>query len=246
MVKIRLQKYLAQSGVASRRKAEELIKSGKVHVNGEKVITMGLKVSKDDIVEVDGERIHQTRKNIYIMLNKPGGYVTTVKDQFSRKTVIDLVPDLEERVYPVGRLDYETTGLLFLTNDGDFTFKLTHPGYEIKKVYIAKVKGSVNNSIVGIFKRGIRIDDYKTSPAGLRIVSVDDSFSTLEITIHEGRNRQIRKMCEACGHPVVALKRIKIGNIDLGNLPEGQWRYLRKHEITSLMKQEKSAVREMS
>ncbi|HHV99020.1 MAG TPA: rRNA pseudouridine synthase [Clostridiaceae bacterium] len=235
MEQMRLQKYIALAGIASRRKAEELIRSGLVTVNGKVVTEMGTKVNDNDIVEVCGKKAKLEGNKVYIMLNKPKGYVSTAKDQFSRKTVLDLVKGVKERVYPVGRLDYDTSGLLLLTNDGDFSYKMTHPSHKVDKVYIATVSGEVGSDVVEKFRKGIEIDGYITSPSQMRILSKNKEKSTVEITIHEGRNRQVRKMCEAVGHPVLDLKRISIGNLTLGNLKEGQWRYLTEFEVKSCL-----------
>jgi 23S rRNA pseudouridine2605 synthase len=234
MPEIRLQKYLAESGVASRRKSEELIKMGVVSVNGLIVTEMGFKVSENDIVEVDGKRVYTEENKVYIMLNKPTGYVTTVKDQFLRPGVLDLVKDVKERIYPVGRLDYDTSGLILLTNDGDFTYRLTHPKHELDKVYVAEIKGVPNSEELRIFRSGVKIEDYVTSPAKIKILNMSKERSTVEITIHEGRNRQVRKMCESIGHPVISLKRVAVGSLKLDGLIEGKWRYLSGSEIKSL------------
>lgn len=236
MEEMRLQKYLAQCGAASRRKAEELIKQGRVRVNGSPVTDMGSKVNENDVVELDGRRLLLEEKKVYILLNKPVGYVTTSKDQFARKTVLDLIHDIKERVYPVGRLDYDTSGLLILSNDGDFTYKLTHPSHEVEKVYIAKVEGTPNENEINNFEKGLYIEDYKTSPAKLKVVEKAGKYSVLEITIHEGRNRQVRKMCEAIGHPVVDLRREAVGNVRLDSVPVGQWRHLSDNEVEGLIK----------
>ncbi len=236
MEMIRLQKYIADCGVASRRKAEELIKQGSVKVNGSIVNEMGLKVSDRDQVEVNGKLVRPESKKVYIMLNKPSGYVTTVKDQFRRPTVIDLLKDVNERVFPVGRLDYETTGLLILTNDGDFTHKMTHPRHEIKKTYLATIAGCPSKEEIDRFESGLKIENYTTSPAKLRIVSKKENTCVIEVTIHEGKNRQVRKMCEAIGHPVLSLKRISLGNLTLGDLSDGSWRELSRNEVEALLK----------
>lgn len=236
MEMIRLQKYIADCGIASRRKAEELIKQGRVKVNGSVVKEMGIKVSDNDQVEVNGRLIKPESKKVYIMLNKPSGYVTTVKDQFQRPTVIELLKGVNERVFPVGRLDYETTGLLILTNDGDFTFKMTHPSHEIAKTYLATISGIPSKEEISSFERGLKIEDYTTSPAKLRIVRARDRVCDVEVTIHEGRNRQVRKMCDAIGHPVLSLKRISLGSLKLGDLPEGSWRELSADEVKDLLK----------
>jgi len=233
--KIRLQKFLAQCGVASRRKAEEYIRNGKVRVNGRIVTEMGVKVSPDDHVEVDGKPVKPEKKKVYIIMHKPRGYVTTVSDPEGRKTVLELVQEVKERVYPVGRLDYDTSGLLLLTNDGEFANMLMHPRHEILKVYIATVKGKPSDEAIERLKNGVKIDDYVTAPAFVRVLNVYENKTKLEITIHEGRNRQIRKMCEIIGHPVIRLKRIAYGSLDLGSLKPGEWRYLTDKEVKQLM-----------
>jgi len=236
MSEIRLQKFLAESGSASRRKAEKLIKQGRVSVNGCIITEMGVRVSEEDLVELDGKAVSAEKRKVYIMLNKPVGYLCTVKDQFSRKTVIDLIPGVKERVYPVGRLDYNTSGLLLLTNDGDFSYRLTHPGHEIKKVYIADIIGMISDEDIKKFRIGIEIEDYVTSPADIRVVKKQADTTTVEIVIHEGRNRQVRKMCDEIGHTVVKLKRTAIGNLNLGDLKEGGWKYLDSSEIEEIKK----------
>lgn len=233
--KIRLQKYLAQCGVASRRKAEEYIRDGKVRVNGLIVTELGVKVSPDDRVEVDGKPVKPENNKVYILLHKPRGYVTTVSDPEGRKTVLELVQGINERVYPVGRLDYDTSGLLLLTNDGDFANLLMHPRHEILKVYIATVKGKPTDEAIERLKTGVRIDDYVTAPAFVKVLNYYENKTKLEITVHEGRNRQIRKMCEKIGHPVIRLKRIAYGNLELGGLKPGEWRFLTDKEVKQLM-----------
>lgn len=235
MAEERLQKYLAGSGVASRRKSEELIKQGLVSVNGRVITEMGFKVNEGDFVEVDGQRVQAGERKVYIMLNKPTGYIATVRDQFLRPGVLDLIDGVRERIYPVGRLDYDTSGLILLTNDGDFTYRLTHPGHEIDKIYVAEIKGILKDEEIKKFEKGLEIEDYVTSPAKIRVLNKSGSGSMVEITIHEGRNRQVRKMCEVLGHPVVKLKRTGVGSLDLGGLAEGCWRYLTDHEIRSLL-----------
>ncbi|MFZ5989759.1 MAG: pseudouridine synthase [Bacillota bacterium] len=235
MSEVRLQKYLADSGVASRRKAEEIISQGRVKVNGTITTEMGIKVSEKDKVEVDGRILKREERKVYIALNKPVGYITTSKDQFGRPTVLDLVHDIKERIFPVGRLDYDTSGLIILTNDGDFTYRLTHPKHEINKVYVATVSGVLTKEEIAAFEKGLRIENYTTSPAKLQVLETNIKTSTVRITIHEGKNRQVRKMCEAIGHPVLRLKRISIGEVSLGSLGEGKWRNLSKSEIKSLL-----------
>lgn len=233
---VRLQKYIAMCGVASRRKAEELIEQGSVKVNDQKVTELGTKVEVGaDKVTVNGKTIKPEQKNYYIMLNKPTGYVSTVTDQFDRPTVIDLVGnDINSRIFPVGRLDYDTSGLLLLTNDGDFTYKVTHPKFELEKTYIALLKGGITIAGLNKLRRGVKIDDFTTSPAKVEIIDAKDGYTQVKITIHEGKNRQVRKMFEAVGSKVAELQRISIGKVEIGNLPLGRWRHLTSHEISYL------------
>ncbi|NJD01501.1 MAG: rRNA pseudouridine synthase [Ruminiclostridium sp.] len=236
MSELRLQKFLAEAGVASRRKCEELMLQGRVEVNGVKITELGSKVDAGDIVKVDGKEVMQEEKKVYILLNKPVGLITTSKDQFSRKTVLDLIEGVKERIYPVGRLDYDTSGLLLLTNDGDLSYKLTHPSCETNKVYQAKIKGVLNDSAIQAFKTGIGIDGYTTSPARIKVLERTSTDSLIEVTIHEGKNRQVRRMFEAVGYSVIKLRRISIGPVKLGNLEEGAWRHLTPEEVKSLNK----------
>lgn len=232
---MRLQKFMAKCGVASRRKSEEMILQGQVKVNGTTIKELGVKIDIDqDIVTIDGKTLKVEENKIYILLNKPVGYITTMSDEFNRKKVIDLLKNIEERVYPVGRLDYDTSGLLLLTNDGDLAYKLTHPKYEIKKKYIAKVSGVPTEQELKQFREGLRIENYITSKAKIRIVSKEKDNSILEIVIHEGKNRQVRKMCSKIGHAVIELKRIEMGEIKLGDVKEGKWRYLSPTEVEYL------------
>ena len=234
----RLQKYLANCGVASRRKCEEYIKQGKIKVNGEIVTELGTKINPEkDIIEFENKRIKENSKHIYILLNKPIGYVTTADDQFGRDTVLDLVK-VRERIVPVGRLDMYTSGALILTNDGNFVYKVTHPKHEIEKTYTVTVKGIVQNSEVEQLRQGVKIEEYTTKPAKVKILKTDTEkdISRLEITIHEGKNRQVRKMCEAVGRKVLALHRSKIGNIGVKDLELGKWRYLNSKEVEQLIK----------
>lgn len=235
---VRLQKYIAMSGKASRRAAEELITSGRVKVNDNIIKELGTKVEIGaDIIKLDGKIIKPETKKYYIMLNKPTGYVSTVNDQFDRPTVIDLIDEeIKSRVFPVGRLDYDTEGLLLLTNDGDFTYKVTHPKFNMDKTYIAIIKGGIKVSSLNLLRRGITIEDYKTSPAEVEILDAEKGVTTIKITIHEGKNRQVRKMFDAVGCRVIELKRISIGTVELGTLPLGRWRYLTSHEISYLTK----------
>ena len=233
-MEVRLQKYLADAGVASRRKAEELILAGKVQVNGVTVTELGTKVDdKVDSVFYNGKRVINNEPMVYIMLNKPEGFVTTVKDQFDRPTVLDLVK-IKERVFPVGRLDYDTSGLLILTNDGDLTYKLTHPKHNIEKTYVAKLYGTPGEEAKRKFRYGIVLDGRKTEYAKLEVLEESGKFSTCRITITEGRNRQVRRMCEAVKHPVASLKRVSTGELELGELKKGQYRHLTEKEVKYL------------
>lgn len=231
----RLQKFLSDAGIASRRKAEELILDGKITVNGRIVMELGTKVDdKNDIVEFNSKIVKKKTDFIYIMFHKPEGCVTTAKDQFNRKTVLDYVKEVEQRVYPVGRLDFDTSGLLILTNDGELTYRLTHPKYNVEKTYAARVKGTFSKKETARFENGIIIDGRKTAPAKVFIIKKDGLFTSLKIIIHEGRNRQVRKMCEAVGCHVVKLKRIAVGKLFLGELKKGTYRYLTDEEIRYL------------
>ena len=235
--KIRLQKYLAEAGIASRRKCEEYILQGKVKVNNKVVTELGTKIDPaKDIILFDEKNTKIKYNNIYILLNKPIGYVTTTSDQFNRETVLDLVK-VKERVVPVGRLDMYTSGALLLSNDGDFIYKVTHPKHEINKTYTVTLTGIVNDEEVEKIRNGIEIEDYITKPAIVKILKIDQekNISRLEITIHEGKNRQVRKMCEAIGKKVKALHRSKIGNISVKDLKIGGWRFLTQKEVDYLI-----------
>jgi len=230
----RLQKFLAHCGVASRRKAEEYIRNGKVKVNGKVVAEMGVSVTSEDRVEVDGKPVRLEKNKVYILLHKPKGYVTTVHDPQGRDTVMDLLQGVEERVYPVGRLDYDSSGLLLFTNDGQLANRMMHPSHEVVKVYVATIEGTPSVEAIRRLEKGIRIEDYTTAPALVKVLKDYGEKTKLEITIHEGRNRQVRKMCEAIGHPVIRLKRVAYGSLELGNLKPGQWRYLTDGEQKQL------------
>ena len=228
----RLQKYMASCGVASRRKCEEIILAGKVKVNGVFVNEVGTKVDPlKDIVEYEGKIITKEEKKVYIMLNKPEGYISSAKDEKGRKTILDIVK-VEERIYSIGRLDYDSSGLLLLTNDGEIYNKIIHPRVEVIKKYIAVVKGEISQKDIINFKMGIDIGGYITAPAEIKVISHDEEISTIEIGIHEGKNRQIRKMCAVLNHEVLSLKRISIGEIKLGYLQRGEYRALNKEEIS--------------
>ena len=222
----RLQKYMASCGIASRRKCEELILLGKVKVNGNIIEELGFKVNPlKDIVEYDGRVITKEERKVYIMLNKPEDVITSVKDEKDRKTVIDIVK-VNERIFPIGRLDYDSSGLILLTNDG-----------ELDKKYVAVVKGEVSLDDKEKFESGIDIGGYITAPAKLKMLEYSHrkDLSTIEVCIHEGKNRQIRKMCSAINHEVISLKRVSIGNIRLGQLKKGEYRYLNDEEMKYLM-----------
>ena len=233
----RLQKYLAECGIASRRKCEEYIIQGKVQVNGKTITELGVKVNPEkDKITFEGKNVKQEERKVYILLNKPIGYVTTSDEQFGRDKVLDLVK-VRERVVPVGRLDMYTSGALILTNDGDFVYKVTHPKHEITKTYTVTVKGIIKNEEVEQLRKGVKIDDYTTRPAKVKILKTDEEkdISRLEITIHEGKNRQVRRMCESVGRRVIALHRSKIGNIGVKDIELGKWRYLKDFEVKTLI-----------
>ena len=231
----RLQKYLAKAGIASRRKCEELILSGKVQVNGKTVTELGTKINPEtDEIKYNGKIVKPEEEKVYILLNKPIGYVTTAHEQFGRDKVLDLIK-INKRIVPVGRLDMYTSGALILTNDGDLVNKLTHPKNEIDKTYNATVRGTITESEVEKLRNGVEIDDgYITKTARVKILKIDEekNLSRIQITIHEGKNRQVRKMCEAVGKKVIALHRSKIGNLDVKDLKLGEWKYLTKKELT--------------
>ena len=232
--KIRLQKYLAECGVASRRKSEELIAAGKVKVNGVTAL-IGDKVNpKHDKVTVSGKKAVSVKKNVYIMLNKPRGFITTMNDEHDRKCVAELVKDINTRVYPVGRLDRESEGLLIMTNDGEFTNALTHPSKHVSKTYRVTIRPTITKVQATEFRNGIESDGRMPAPADLRILETQENRTVVEVTIYEGRNRQIRKMFEALGIEVARLKRTKVGNLKLGMLKQGAYRHLTEDEVSSL------------
>lgn len=238
----RLQKYLANCGVASRRKCEDLIKEGKVKVNGKVVTELGTKVTEKDKVEYNGKIIKENNKKVYILLNKPIGYVTTVKDQFDRPTVMDLVKKEKTRLVPVGRLDMYTSGALILTNDGEFINKITHPKNEIEKTYNVTLAGIITEEEAGKLKNGVEIEEngekVKTGKAKVKILKTDEekNLSRVQITIHEGKNREVRKMCEAIDKKVLALHRAKIGNLDVKDLKLGTYKYLTQKDLKKIEK----------
>lgn len=237
MEEIRLQKYLANCGVCSRRAAEKLIVNGCVKVNGKIATELGCKViAGKDKIEYNGNEIVNNTEYVYILLNKPIGYVTTVKEQFDRPTVLDLVKDAKTYLLPVGRLDMYTSGALILTNDGDFIYKVTHPKNEVEKTYNATVKGIITNEDVAKLEAGVEIEDYISAEAKVKVLKIDKekNISRVQITIHEGKNREVRKMCAAVGKNVIALHRCKIGNISVKDLKIGEWRFLKDKEVREL------------
>ena len=230
---------MARCGIASRRKCEEIILSGKVKVNDKIINELGVKINSEvDIVSYEGKIIKPEEKKVYIMLNKPEGYITSVKDEKGRKTILDLVK-VNERIYPIGRLDYDSSGLILLTNDGEIYNKIIHPRVKVEKKYIVLCKGEFTKDDLIKFENGVDIGGYITAKSKIEILDKEkgknNSINTLvEITIHEGKNRQIRRMCEALGHDVISLKRISIGEIKLGYLKKGQWRNLTENELRYL------------
>lgn len=230
----RLQKVMAHRGIGSRRHCEEMIRDGRVQVNGE-LAGLGQKVDPaTDKIVVDGKPLGPGETLRYFILNKPYGYITTSKDQFGRKSVLDLLPPVKERVYPVGRLDYDSEGLVFLTNDGDSAYRLTHPSYEVPKTYIVAVEGNITMDAVYRLRTGVILEDGRTSPAEVNVLKPVSTGSVLQMTIREGRNRQLRRMCEKLGFNVVRLRRTKIGPLSLGKLPLGAARRLTFQEINDL------------
>jgi 23S rRNA pseudouridine2605 synthase len=235
----RLQKFISEEGVMSRRAAEEEIKRGNVTVNGIRAV-IGQKIDDSkDVVEYLGKRIgNGKKKHVYIMLNKPAGFVTTMSDEQGRPCVAELVADVGTRVYPVGRLDMESEGLLLFTNDGELANKLMHPRYHKPKVYHVKVRGKVEPEKLAALSRPMKIDDYITKPANVSVVTMKEDFTVLAIELFEGRNRQIRKMCESLELTIITLRRISIGSVKLGDLRPGRWRHLTKTEVAALSAQE--------
>lgn len=222
---MRLQKFLAICGEASRRKAEEMIKEGRVKVNGTTVTEMGTVIDENaDTIFLDGRKIFAENKKRYIILNKPKGYITTASDNFARPTVMELVSDIPERIYPVGRLDYDTEGLLIMTNDGDFANSIAHPKNIIEKVYIARVKGEFDEAKAEKLRNGVVIEGRKTAPAKVKILSEGDTYKDVRLVIHEGRNRQVKKMFASVGCFVTSLRRTAVGKFTLGKISKGAYR----------------------
>lgn len=231
---IRLQKYLAQAGIASRRKAEEWIQSGRVRINGRVVTELGVRVTSEDKVEFDGQKVHQSERLVYILLYKPTGVMTTTDDPQGRRTVMDLIDHKVARVYPVGRLDFDTSGLLLLTNDGQLANWLMHPRSGVTKHYEAVVQGRITQEDMLILSQGVELDGIKTAPAMVKLLGTDGMTSRVLLILHEGRNRQVRRMLELIGHPCLDLTRTKYGPLTLRGLRPAQWRYLYEDEVKAL------------
>lgn len=234
----RINKFLAHAGVASRRKAEELITAGKVTVNNVIVTELGFQVESGDRVEVNGIAVYN-EEPVYYLLNKPRGYISSVSDDKGRKTVMELLPAIKERIYPVGRLDWDTSGLLLLTNDGEFTNLMTHPRHSVDKIYIAKVEGQANKENLRPLTLGMELEGKKVSPARYEILKQDKAknSSVVQLTIHEGQNHQVKKMFAAVGLPVQKLSRVQYGTLTLDGVPAGQYRRLNKKEVSQLVNQ---------
>ena len=235
---MRLEKYIATSGIASRRSVKKSIHAGFVTVNGEPILVPGHPINVGiDTVEFEGKQVEPLAEHIYLMLNKPAGYLTTRRDERGRLTVMDLVTDLPDTIYPVGRLDLETEGLLLFTNNGGFAYRLLHPSHEVEKTYLAWVRGVPRDDAVQRLREGVTLPSGKTAPAKIKRlrISKDGATAKFEVTIHEGKKRQVRLMFKGVGHPVIRLKRVRIGNLRLGNLPSGQYRFLTAAEISELM-----------
>lgn len=228
---MRINKYIANAGIASRRKADELIKAGKVKVNGKVMSQPGYDVADRDEVLVEGRSVQSAENKVYYAMNKPLGVITSVNDDRGRMTVVDIMSDVEERVFPVGRLDYNTSGLLLLTNDGDFANRIMHPGHRMDKTYRVRVAGNISKMKISVLRAGVRLGEFKTAPARVDVITWNRHSMILEVTIHEGKNRQIRRMFEAVGYPVQELERISIGNMKLGHLKPGQYRKLSRREL---------------
>lgn len=231
---MRINKYIAQAGIASRRKADELITNGNVKVNGAVMKELGYDVKDGDDVQVNGTQVKNNRKLVYVLVNKPLGMITSAKDEKDRATVLELVQDIDERLFPVGRLDYNTTGALIMTNDGELTYRVTHPKHELEKTYRALVKGVVSEEKARRLRSGVDIGGYITKKAKVQIIKGGQNSTLVEVSIHEGKNRQVRKMFAAVGNPVQELERVAIGKIRLGHLRPGHYRKLTREEVEYL------------
>jgi pseudouridine synthase len=236
-MKIRLNKYLALAGVASRREADRMISEGRVSVNGEKVEMLGIQVDGEkDKIEVDGKSVKPIKSGVYLMLNKPPGYLVTAKDPFQRPTIMDLLPSMKNRIFPVGRLDFDSEGLLLLTNDGDLANRLMHPSYQVIKEYRVRIKPKPDLSTLATLEKGISLDGKKTAPAKFRNLTTTVKGTLVLARLHEGRKRELRRMFEHMGFRVLALKRVKLGSLHLGHLKKGKWRHLTRDEVAWLKK----------
>lgn len=236
-MKIRLNKYLALAGIASRREADRMISEGRVSVNGDMVDMLGIQVDGEkDKVEVDGKSVKPMKSGVYVILNKPPGYLVTAKDPFQRPTIMNLLPSMKTRIFPVGRLDFDSEGLLLLTNDGDLANRLMHPSYQVIKEYRIRVKPKPDLSALATLQKGISLDGKKTAPAKFRILTTTVKGTLLIAKIHEGRKRELRRMFEYMGFRVLALKRVKLGGLHLGHLKKGKWRHLTRDEVARLKK----------
>ena len=231
---MRINKYIAQAGIASRRKADELITNGNVKVNGAVMKELGYDVKDGDDVQVNGTQVKNNRKLVYVLVNKPLGMITSAKDEKDRATVMELVQDIDERLFPVGRLDYNTTGALIMTNDGKLTYRITHPKHELEKTYRVLVKGVVSEEKVRRLRSGVDIGGYITKKAKVQIIKGGQKSTLVEVSIHEGKNRQVRKMFAAVGNPVQELERVAIGKIRLGHLRPGHYRKFTREEVEYL------------
>ena len=230
---MRLAKYLARAGVASRRQAEVLISEGRVEVNGQVVEKPQTLVEDQDKVTVNGSLVENVESKCYLLLHKPPGYISTVKDTYNRPTVLDLINGIEARLYPVGRLDADTSGILLLTNDGEMAFRLTHPSFQVKKKYLALVSGIPNRESLDTLRKGVAIENHHTAPAGVKLLErkVQINKALLELTLIEGKKGQVKKMCRAINHPVVKLHREEFAGLKVGELPEGKYRFLSEQEV---------------
>ena len=236
-MQIRLNKFLAQAGVASRREVDKMIATGKIKVNGRVIQVLGYKIDDEkDRVEVEGKKIEREEGQVYLMINKPPGYLVTLKDRFQRPTIKQLLPSLGKRIFPVGRLDYDSEGLLLLVNDGELAYRLTHPRFKVGKVYLVKVKGDPDPSKLSRLEKGIYLEGRKTAPAKIARLSRSSKRNLLKVEIYEGRKREVKKMFDAVGHGVLQLKRIDFGGVRLGKLKTGKWRFLTRKEIDTLKK----------
>jgi len=234
-MKVRLNKFISQAGVASRREADRLISEGRVQINKRIVDELGSKIDDEkDVVYVDGRKVQPPERHHYLVLNKPPGYLVTLKDPFKRRTIRDLLPAAMGRVFPVGRLDLDSQGLLLLTDDGELAYRLSHPRFQVKKVYVAKVQGLPSPEALARLERGVYLDGKKTAPAKVSVLAQGPKSSVLRIEIHEGRKREVRSMCQAAGHNVLELKRIGYGGLELRNLKPGEWRPLEPREVHRL------------